>query len=226
MVYFILGKFFNKGDDPSGFNVSLSRTLDVMFFGFLIIITYSIYDSYEQNPERSIFEDTFSNFTDFVSSHSSAFAVGIAIVLFYLVTYLFRIPMDKESKPYFISIIESLAWVLLVIILFVDFFKYVLNVSLYDIFPWLAPEEKEKDTETTTIPLPKLDKCETEEQDDPEHEVFNISNNKYTYEDAQAICKSYDATLATYAQIESAYNNGADYFGFSHDVRPTAVRRV
>ena len=219
IVYFILGKFFNKGEDPSGFNVSLSRTLDVMFFGFLIIITYSIYDSYEQNPERSIFEETFSSFTDFVSSPSSAFAVGIAIILFYLVTYLFRIPMDKESKPYFISIIESLAWVLLVIILFVDFFKYVLNVSLYDIFPWLAPEEKEEDTETTTIPLPKLDKCETEEQDDPEHEVFNIANNKYTYEDAQAICKSYDATLATYDQIERAYNNGAEWcnYGWSAD---------
>ena len=219
IVYFILGKFFNKGEDPSGFNVSLSRTLDVMFFGFLIIITYSIYDSYEQNPERSIFEETFSSFTDFVSSPSSAFAVGIAIIMFYLVTYLFRIPMDKESKPYFISIIESLAWVLLVIILFVDFFKYVLNVSLYDIFPWLAPEEKEEDTETTTIPLPKLDKCETEEQDDPEHEVFNIANNKYTYEDAQAICKSYDATLATYDQIERAYNNGAEWcnYGWSAD---------
>ena len=95
----------------------------------------------------------------------------------------------------------------------------LLNVSLYDIFPWLAPEEKEEDTETTTIPLPKLDKCETEEQDDPEHEVFNIANNKYTYEDAQAICKSYDATLATYDQIERAYNNGAEWcnYGWSAD---------
>ena len=219
IVYFVLGKFFNKGENPSGFNVSLSRTLDVMFFGFLIIITYSIYDSYEQNPERSIFEETVSSFTEFVSSPSSAFSTGIAIILFYLVTYLFRIPMDKESKPFFISIVETLAWVLLVIILFVDFFKYVLNVSLYDIFPWLAPEEKEEDTTETTIPLPELEKCETEEQDDPESEVFNIANNKYTYEDAQAICKSYDASLATYDQVERAYNNGAEWcnYGWSAD---------
>ena len=219
IIYFVLGKFFNKGENPNGFNVSLSRTLDVMFFGFLIVITYTIYDSYEQNPEHSIFEEFFSSFTDFVSSSSSAFVVGMAIILFYLVTYLFRIPMDKETKPFFISIIESLAWVLLVIILFVDFFKYVLNVSLYDIFPWLAPEEKEDDTEPDTIPLPKLDKCETEDQDDPEHEVFNIANNKYTYEDAQAICKSYDASLATYDQIERAYNNGAEWcnYGWSAD---------
>lgn len=219
IIYFVLGKFFNKGENPNGFNVSLSRTLDVMFFGFLIIITYSIYDSYEQNPDRSIFEELFSSFTEFVSSSSSAFVVGMAIILFYLVTYLFRIPMDKETKPFFISIIETLAWVLLVIILFVDFFKYVLNISIYDIFPWLAPEKKEEAPETPTKPLPELEKCETEDQDDPEHEVFNIANNKYTYEDAQAICKSYDASLATYDQVEKAYNNGGEWcnYGWSAD---------
>jgi len=219
IIYFVLGKFFNKGENPNGFNVSLSRTLDVMFFGFLIIITYSIYDSYEQNPDRSIFEELFSSFMEFVSSSSSAFVVGMAIILFYLVTYLFRIPMDKETKPFFISIIETLAWVLLVIILFVDFFKYVLNISLYDIFPWLAPEEKEEAPETPTKPLPELEKCETEEPDDPESEVFNIANNKYTYEDAQAICKSYDASLATYDQVEKAYNNGGEWcnYGWSAD---------
>ena len=222
IIYFVLGKFFNKGENPNGFNVSLSRTLDVMFFGFLIIITYSIYDSYEQNPDRSIFEELFSSFTEFVSSSSSAFVVGMAIILFYLVTYLFRIPMDKETKPFFISIIETLAWVLLVIILFVDFFKYVLNISIYDIFPWLAPEKKEEAPETPSKPLPKLEKCETEDPDDPDDpdsEVFNIANNKYTYEDAQAICKSYDASLATYDQLEKAYNNGAEWcnYGWSAD---------
>ena len=42
IVYFVLGKFFNKGENPNGFNVSLSRTLDVMFFGFLIVIIFLI----------------------------------------------------------------------------------------------------------------------------------------------------------------------------------------
>ena len=30
----------------------------------------------------------------------------------------------------------------------------------------------------------------------------------YTYEDAQMLCKAYDAKLATYDQIEEAYNKG------------------
>jgi hypothetical protein len=46
------------------------------------------------------------------------------------------------------------------------------------------------------------------------NEVFNIANNLYTYEDAQAICKSYDSTLATYDQMEQAYRDGADWCNY------------
>ena len=53
-----------------------------------------------------------------------------------------------------------------------------------------------------------------EEVDDPNSEVFNVSNNRYTYEDAQAICKAYDSKLATYDQIEKAYNNGAEWCNY------------
>lgn len=51
------------------------------------------------------------------------------------------------------------------------------------------------------------------------NEVFNVSDNLYTYDDAQAICKSYGATMATYDQIESAYNDGAEWcnYGWSDD---------
>jgi len=220
IIYFVLGKFFNKGESPDGFNLSLSRSLDILFFGLLTIIAYTTYQSYEQDPDRSISEELITSFTDFVNSPSSAVVTGMFIILFYLVNYLFRIPMEKDMKPFFISIIETTAWIVLVIILFIDFFKYVLNISLYDIFPFLDSTEKEDvEVEQPDTNVPELEKCETEPTDDPESEVFNISNNKYTYEDAQAICKSYDASLATYDQIERAYNNGAEWcnYGWSSD---------
>jgi hypothetical protein len=44
--------------------------------------------------------------------------------------------------------------------------------------------------------------------------VFNISNNLYTYDDAQAICKAYGARLATYDDIEDAYNHGAEWCNY------------
>ena len=45
-------------------------------------------------------------------------------------------------------------------------------------------------------------------------QVFNISNNLYTYDDAKAICKSYGARLATYDDIEKSYNDGGDWCNY------------
>lgn len=45
-------------------------------------------------------------------------------------------------------------------------------------------------------------------------QVFNIPGNKYTYSDAQALCKAYDAELATYEQIEDAYEKGASWCNY------------
>ena len=45
-------------------------------------------------------------------------------------------------------------------------------------------------------------------------EVFNIGDNVYTYDDAKALCKAYDAKLATYNQIENAYNSGGEWCSY------------
>ena len=50
-------------------------------------------------------------------------------------------------------------------------------------------------------------------------EVFNIRDNKYSYEEAQAVCKAYDSKLATLKQIIKAYKNGANWcsYGWSDE---------
>ena len=50
-------------------------------------------------------------------------------------------------------------------------------------------------------------------------QVFNIPGNYYTYPQAQALCKAYGTELATYPQIEEAYETGADWcnYGWSDD---------
>jgi hypothetical protein len=45
-------------------------------------------------------------------------------------------------------------------------------------------------------------------------EVFYISGNSYTYEDAPAVCAAYEADLATYDQIMEAYSGGAEWCGY------------
>ena len=48
----------------------------------------------------------------------------------------------------------------------------------------------------------------------PTNEVFNIPGNYYTYESARAVCKAYEADLATYDQVEKAYNSGAEWCNY------------
>jgi hypothetical protein len=45
-------------------------------------------------------------------------------------------------------------------------------------------------------------------------EVFHIADNKFTYDDAPAVCAAYDSQLATLEQIIDAYNHGAEWCGY------------
>ena len=55
--------------------------------------------------------------------------------------------------------------------------------------------------------------------DDLKNEVFHIGDNVYTYEEAKLLCNAHDGELASYEQIEKAYNNGAEWcsYGWSKD---------
>jgi len=46
------------------------------------------------------------------------------------------------------------------------------------------------------------------------NEVFHISDNRFTYEDAPAVCAAYDARIATLEEIIDAYNHGAEWCGY------------
>lgn len=45
-------------------------------------------------------------------------------------------------------------------------------------------------------------------------EVFNVASNKYTYSDAEPLCKAFGAELATYDQVKQAWQSGADWCNY------------
>lgn len=45
-------------------------------------------------------------------------------------------------------------------------------------------------------------------------EVFNVSNNLYTYDDAKMVCGALDARLATYDEIEDTYKKGGEWCNY------------
>lgn len=62
---------------------------------------------------------------------------------------------------------------------------------------------------TPTVPILPANTLPVHKQ-----EVFYISGNNYTYEDAPAVCAAYGADLASYDQLMEAYSSGAEWCGY------------
>jgi hypothetical protein len=46
------------------------------------------------------------------------------------------------------------------------------------------------------------------------NEVYNVAQNKFTYYDAEPLCKALGAELATYEQVKTAWERGADWCNY------------
>lgn len=213
-IYFGIS-YFRKSND--GTNVEGPRRftgmmIDIMFFIILGIALFLFLSTETTNKDETITSQFIEGITDYVDNPASVMISIFTLIGLYIVVYLFGIPMDKLSKPVSISILETLAWVSLVVILFVDVFKYMFGVSFDEIFAKIKAYFKGETEIVETAP----EKCATKDLDeeDVNGEVFNVSNNLYTYDDAKAICKSYGAKIATYDQVEKAYNNGAEWCNY------------
>ena len=62
-------------------------------------------------------------------------------------------------------------------------------------------------------PVPAVSKMVTAKPLE-QKEVFNVSGNEYTYDEAAAVCAAYDAELATQDQVTTAYGAGAEWCGY------------
>jgi len=201
VAYTILGVFY-KHDG----NITMSFLVDMMFTVIVAGVFYVLYYSLDSNQQQKLLNEKWKETKDYVNDEYSIAYQVIFIILFYAFIYLFRIPMGSGSKPAVIFVIETIAWLLLLFILTNQFFIAVFNASLVDDFGKLFEnklEVQDKDGDS-----------ETPKEAPPKEEVFNVSGNKYTYEDAQAVCKSYGSSLATYDQVEQAYNSGAEWCNY------------
>jgi hypothetical protein len=84
----------------------------------------------------------------------------------------------------------------------------------------LTPGEEEK-----TLPLPPAAATESviDKVINARKSVFNVATNKYTYADAEPLCKALGAELATYDQVKQAWDDGADWCNYGWVKGQTAI---
>jgi len=220
VLYFGLGVYFNKNENPIGAQIAVSKAIDFLVIGVFIFLLFSHYFALSENDKNHLFGYILQWSKDFLNDPKTIIELILSIILFYAFVYLCNVPMTYETRPISIGFIENKLWILLATQIILDFFKYVFGINIVDLLlgdsliNWLNSSQyisnnnnvSKNDTSNNDISnnqvKPQID------------EVFNVTNNLYTYDDAQAICSAYDAKLASYDQIEDSYNNGGEWCNY------------
>lgn len=115
---------------------------------------------------------------------------------------------SEESKGGGIFVVIII--IILVILILVNALQYFFSINVTAYIQGLF-------TPTTTVDI-VVDQSTYQPTTVPEikfkKQVFNIPGNYYTYDNAKALCTAYGAELASYDQIEKAYNNGAEWCNY------------
>ena len=210
VIYLVLGVFFGGSAENMGI-LRLVRIMDVLIFIVVVIFLVVTYANTNIQTFGALFSGSLSSFKSFGENPYSIFTVVIFLLALYTVIFFVKIPMTQTLKPVTIMIVEMLTILLFVGLLFIDFFKYVLNMDLLSLIfdSWIKPTPSS--TPSSTMGAMNLACGQTPE---PPGEVFNVRNNLYTYDEAREVCSMYGAKLANYDQIERAYNNGAEWCNY------------
>jgi hypothetical protein len=159
----------------------------------------------------------------------------VIILLYYALFRSLKSPDSGESMNMFegvssapqspgLKLIEILMWGVFLFLILINGIQYFFNVDIKAVVKNIFTPIPEIDLSVISNNITDISSVEQEEEEEEEEapsnsEVFHVSKNKYTYDDAKAICKSYNSKLATYEQIENAYKDGAEWcsYGWSEN---------
>jgi hypothetical protein len=169
------------------------------------------YDSY--NPQNSILHNLNTNI-----GPNPIIIVVILIVIIGYYTLFSSLGSgnltDEGNGGKGLVIFEIILWGIFIILILLNGMAYIFNfnimASLKNLFS-SVPQVDISVNHPSSSPLPpfaNIPEISSSEQ------VFHVPGNDYTYDNSKAICTAYGGRLATYKEIESAYNDGADWCSF------------
>ena len=139
------------------------------------------------------------------------------IVIYYFVTNYFKSgntdSYGGSTNSFGMVFIEIMMWAIFLFIVLINGLQYFFNVDVQARIKGLFSDTPVVDIKMTSD-LSSKKKKKKKKKVIGTKQVFNLSDNKYTYDDAKAVCKAYGAELADYKQIEDAHKNGAEWCGF------------
>jgi hypothetical protein len=165
------------------------------------------------------------SFINGLLSNPSIIIILIVVILIYVLLFLYL--GESESSETFmpiatqnsqsetnsgantISIMVISIFIILVIINGLQYFFGVdIVASVKNLFSGNPEVDITVDTSQSDNVKPIIPEIRLSRQ------VFNIPENDYIYSDAKALCTAYGSRLATYKEVEDAYNKGAEWCNY------------
>jgi hypothetical protein len=157
----------------------------------------------------------------------------VIIMMYYLLfSYLGSVGTPSTPVPSSpgMTFFEIMLWGVFVFLILINGLQYFFQVDIKTSIKNLFTPIPEIDIAVTTPPdqITEDDKyIDDSGEIVPEimrhKQVFHVPDNKYTYNDAKAVCAAYGAKLADYSQVESAYKNGAEWCGYGWSANQMAL---
>lgn len=209
--------------------LAYSRTIDVTLSIVFMIALFGSYYNLPNNEQNNITGYTLEWMYQFFNDPWSLLLLVWFTIVFFFLVFILRVPTAPDVKPVLVSLVETNVWVFYALFGIIFFFKYVLNIQIVNILlnnsfvrylENLPPASSGPSVWNMTpspsfAPSPSLAPSPSPSPSPAQNkQVFNISQNKYTFKQAQDVCTAFDASLATYDQIESAYNAGAEWCNY------------
>jgi hypothetical protein len=129
-------------------------------------------------------------------------------------------PFDKSNPS--ITFLGTIMWSFFLVLVFLNAVQYFFNIDITTSIRNIISPQPEIDIKVSEEGKLKTKGTGTIDRT----QVFHVPDNKYTYKNAEAVCKAYGAELADYKDVEDAYENGAEWcsYGWSqgqHALFPT-----
>lgn len=155
--------------------------------------------------------------------------VFISIIVVYYVVFASLGAQSVSGAAYEYRVyLEYTVWILFIVLLLLDGMAYIFKIDvieqikeLFSLSPSVTTDiEKRQLTPSQTDTLATVNfNVNTQDEETAAvsgggSQVFHVSNNLYNYKDARAVCDAYDARLATFKEVDDAYQGGGEWCGY------------
>ena len=163
-----------------------------------------------------------NSYQKYLTFNPTLIIVLVVVILLYLVLFgsLGGQNVDEDSNSSNsggFKLLGIIAISIFAVLIVINGFNYFLNVdivaSIKNFFSKTPEVDIRVNDDSEILGSNEVPEIKFTEQ------VYHIPENKYSYNDARALCKAYGNRLANYKEMEHAYNNGADWcsYGWSED---------